>query len=683
MPEQPSSTGDQRANRYLGQSSVHRLTVGFERTAAIEALLTAAAAVALLYLLHTLVPDQDVSDGLNIRKRFFDSGPIPYSILYTFFFGMSYLLHVWRNRVANLFYTTEEEAKLLNRQKPYTLNQLREFTPDTERTYYYERLLRLQERWVRDPDLAAIIAYKNEILDNDEEQAVLAFAPVRLTEWALPLLGFIGTVIGISKSMSGINKAIKDIIEAKGQWEAGIFTSAFDGLALAFDTTLLGLLGLLILGTIHAYIRKKTGDHLANARSLFSDIVAGWVEPIKPILVDVDVSGVEARLDHFGQTAMYVIDEAKGLENVRAALYKNVVSFDKAQPASVTDVNSFARQRLGDTVRFHAFASSEQPFVSAAVVSAPGPSNRRTEHSSMIVRWPDGGCTESKLTGPPPRQISLSADGRTLVAWQEDEHLLKSFTLDFDAQQVTSLDDLVLNGVDDLRMLAPGGHLADRLLLAYGNSVTYLECDDSRTALRRLGPRQDGATICDVAYGVDSETLLTLWSANEGRYMIVIRPNSDKQPERDGYRHPDVDYVDAKRVQIVPPANIVMLTARNRLSVWPLEGPVSTALENNDWADTQVEALLVGRHGWLAVVQSGFLSMWNISASGKLTRADLDGDRHDDRYALGRIDPHSLFAMHDGSFVVAPNGNELVAWRFPVRYVDKLTQRPPDRKEKE
>ncbi|MCB2231736.1 MotA/TolQ/ExbB proton channel family protein [bacterium] len=683
MPEQPSSTGDPRANRYLGQSSVHRLTVGFERTAAIEALLTAAAAVALLYLLHTLVPDQDVSDGLNIRKRFFDSGPIPYSILYTFFFGMSYLLHVWRNRIVRLFHTTDEDAKFLDREEPYTLNQLREITDGTEKTYYYERLLRLQKRWVRDPDLAAIIAYKNEILDNDEEQAVLAFAPVRLTEWALPLLGFIGTVIGISKSMSGINEAIKDIIEAKGQWEAGIFTSAFDGLALAFDTTLLGLLGLLILGAIHAYIRKKTGDHLANARSLFSDVVAGWVEPVEPVVVKVDVSGVEARLDHFGQTAMYVIDEAKGLENVRAALYKNVVSFDKAQPAFVTDVNSFARQELGDSVRFHSFASSEQPFVSAAVVSAPGPSKPRTEHSSLIVRWPDGGCTESELSGPPPRQISLSADGRTLVAWQADEHLLKSFTLDVDAQEVTSLDDQYLHDVDDLRILAPGGHLADRLLLAYGNSVTYLECDDSRTALRRLGPRQDGATICDVAYGADSETLLTLWSSNEGSYMMVIRPSSDKQPERDGYRHPDADYVDAKRVQMVPPANIVMLTAMNQLSVWPMKGPVNFALESNDWVNHRVDALLVGRNGWLAVAQSKFLSMWNISASGKLTRSDLDGDRNDEKYALGDIDPHTLFALHDGSFVVAPSGNELIAWRFPVRNADKLTQRSPDRIEKE
>ena len=63
-------------------------------------------------------------------------------------------------------------------------------------------------------------------------------APLRYVVWVLPLLGFIGTVVGISDSIAGLGSVIAS--DGGGQATEGLMT-VLDGLRFAFDTTLLGL----------------------------------------------------------------------------------------------------------------------------------------------------------------------------------------------------------------------------------------------------------------------------------------------------------------------------------------------------------------------------------------------------------------------------------------------------------
>src|SRR5207302_11126084 len=59
-----------------------------------------------------------------------------------------------------------------------------------------------------------------------------SYALVRFLVWSLPILGFIGTVLGIAKSIAGVTP---DVLEKS-------ISSVTEGLALAFDTTGLGLM---------------------------------------------------------------------------------------------------------------------------------------------------------------------------------------------------------------------------------------------------------------------------------------------------------------------------------------------------------------------------------------------------------------------------------------------------------
>ena len=71
-----------------------------------------------------------------------------------------------------------------------------------------------------------------------QRQAELGLLPLRFSVWVLPLLGFIGTVVGIARSINGLEAVIAP--GAGGQSAEGLL-AVLGGLRFAFDTTLLGL----------------------------------------------------------------------------------------------------------------------------------------------------------------------------------------------------------------------------------------------------------------------------------------------------------------------------------------------------------------------------------------------------------------------------------------------------------
>jgi hypothetical protein len=69
------------------------------------------------------------------------------------------------------------------------------------------------------------------LLDNDSIALEGSYALTRFITWAIPILGFLGTVLGITGAISGVTP---EVLEKS-------LSTVTDGLALAFDTTALGL----------------------------------------------------------------------------------------------------------------------------------------------------------------------------------------------------------------------------------------------------------------------------------------------------------------------------------------------------------------------------------------------------------------------------------------------------------
>jgi len=88
--------------------------------------------------------------------------------------------------------------------------------------------------------------------DRFEGQRALRAAPLLYAIWALPLLGFIGTVIGISGAIGGLGAVFAET----GRQEA--LTAVLGSLRYAFDTTFLGLAAVLPAMALASLLRTRS-----------------------------------------------------------------------------------------------------------------------------------------------------------------------------------------------------------------------------------------------------------------------------------------------------------------------------------------------------------------------------------------------------------------------------------------
>ncbi|GEM_PF-2169446 len=95
------------------------------------------------------------------------------------------------------------------------------------------------------------------------------FSMVRVIIWSLPLLGFIGTVVGVSFAIAGFKiggKGTEGFVKSFSQVSAGLYT--------AFDTTFLGLVLVLVLMFVYSVVWKKISTTLILTKTFLIDRMA-------------------------------------------------------------------------------------------------------------------------------------------------------------------------------------------------------------------------------------------------------------------------------------------------------------------------------------------------------------------------------------------------------------------------
>ena len=111
--------------------------------------------------------------------------------------------------------------------------------------------------------------------DLDADSAHSGYRAVRLFVWAMPILGFIGTVLGISLAVGGFSEFLTtnvsiDEIDAVTT-ELGEVAS---GLSFAFDTTLLGLLAGLLANVAASAVQGREERFITGLEELGLRIMA-------------------------------------------------------------------------------------------------------------------------------------------------------------------------------------------------------------------------------------------------------------------------------------------------------------------------------------------------------------------------------------------------------------------------
>jgi len=108
------------------------------------------------------------------------------------------------------------------------------------------------------PEVATMLATQSEI---DASSVQSSYTMIRVLIWAIPILGFIGTVLGISDAVGGFSESLdkaQDIEVLKAS-----LNEVTGGLAVAFDTTLVALC-MSVLASFPAHSMQKAEENLLN-----------------------------------------------------------------------------------------------------------------------------------------------------------------------------------------------------------------------------------------------------------------------------------------------------------------------------------------------------------------------------------------------------------------------------------
>ena len=245
-------------------------------------------ALGLIWSIHAfLLPAQPLQESTTqyftitgFRTKLFESGPIPFAILFTFLFGLSHLFQIVQNQIPpkNL-YDSEFKALLqqIRNTGPFALLMTAALLEKSgKKDYLYLRVRKVLDRWMVDQDLDSLIAFSEQMFERDEEEIAIAFVPVVFSEWCLPLLGFLGTVVGIAGAIGGVQEGVNLLI-VRGELDQTVTSqlgAGFKGLSLAFDTTFLGLVGLVIVGGIQFYLRREISQRLSTIRESIGDLIS-------------------------------------------------------------------------------------------------------------------------------------------------------------------------------------------------------------------------------------------------------------------------------------------------------------------------------------------------------------------------------------------------------------------------
>ena len=116
--------------------------------------------------------------------------------------------------------------------------------------------------------------------DLDTAAMESSFVIVKVFAWAIPILGFIGTVLGVSVAVGGFAKFIQTV-EHLDEVKAAL-GGVTTGLAVAFDTTLLGLMTVVPLMFMSSFCQKIEDDFLISVDEFCLDNLMSRLHGEKP-----------------------------------------------------------------------------------------------------------------------------------------------------------------------------------------------------------------------------------------------------------------------------------------------------------------------------------------------------------------------------------------------------------------
>jgi biopolymer transport protein ExbB/TolQ len=227
--------------------------------------------------------------------------------------------------------------------------QLDRLPPHREEEYFVRRLRGAVNRVARLGSTQGLDDELKYLADLDASRAHSGYALFRLLVWAIPILGFLGTVIGITMALNGLDpKALEESMQ-----------KVVEGLGVKFDTTALALAMSMVLMFAHFFAERAENGLLQVVDRLVEKELADRF-PSLPAGPDGDVQAMR-------QMAQTMVAASERLVAEQARIWQASLEAANARTARITEsagqqVTKALTAALGEALKTHAqqLAATEQ-----------------------------------------------------------------------------------------------------------------------------------------------------------------------------------------------------------------------------------------------------------------------------------------------------------------------------------
>ncbi len=204
--------------------------------------------------------------GIQLVDMFFHGGAahrssIPYYTIFLTGWALAIVFVKWRKlqtqrRALEVRILPDDPNFVLSpRTAREILDRMYEMVDFPRRFVLFDRIERALSNLKNLGNISAVAECLNNQATNDDSYLVSSYTVLKGFIWAIPVLGFIGTVIGLSSAVGGFGAVVAqgaDIEQLKSS-----LGGVTGGLAVAFETTLIALVAALIVQLIMTFVQNR------------------------------------------------------------------------------------------------------------------------------------------------------------------------------------------------------------------------------------------------------------------------------------------------------------------------------------------------------------------------------------------------------------------------------------------
>ena len=313
-PEVPDLRVAEPLSRWKSQRCPWLLRWSSGAIQAVAAVLGLAGGAAVSYAIFAQAPPASVLGRLFDLQNI--QGWLPSVMVGMFCWGMAVcLMRFLRVRCIEKVTRMEMAAELVRDLKSSSLVQVLahlEKLRIADVSPLFRRIRIVLRQWRARPSLQDSLSLLNQQAVSEGEEVQHAYGVVKTFVWALPVLGLIGTVIGIAQAVGDFGSLMDGNLEDVAIIKSNL-VQVTAGLSFAFTTTLLGLLGALLLVLPSSALQAREEKSVTRTDSMVSDMFLPELQRLYPEPTVKSGGGLERSeeiLVHVVETATQTAGEA-------------------------------------------------------------------------------------------------------------------------------------------------------------------------------------------------------------------------------------------------------------------------------------------------------------------------------------------------------------------------------------